>query len=101
MRLYIVAWRAYGEWKATSPFRSTESAQSHIDKVLLRKDIVTGEVERDYNVLCQIIPIDVSEIEVNNPHADFGHVQGENLAGNGTTDGLPAASDAEAAASIK
>lgn len=36
-----------------------------------------------------------------NPHKDFGHVQGENLAGNGTTDGLPAASDAEAAASIK
>lgn len=37
-----------------------------------------------------------------NPHRDFGHVQGENLAGNGTTDGgFPAATDAEAAASIK
>lgn len=38
---------------------------------------------------------------VHNPHADFVHVQGENLAGNGTTDGLTASTDAEAAASIK
>lgn len=42
-----------------------------------------------------------STIKPFNPHADFGHVQGENLAGNSTTDGLTAATDAEAAASIK
>lgn len=36
-----------------------------------------------------------------NPHKAFGHVQGENLAGNGTTDGLTSATDQEAVESIK